>query len=393
VSSDASPLREDELADVAPIIAWSFALPVADCEPWLRKAGLENVRVLRKAGRVEAALLTIPMAQFFGGRSVPMIGVAGVAAPVETRGSGAAHALMVGMLREARARGAALSTLYPATIGLYRKSGYEVAGARYEAKVPVRDIGVRDHETPLRPMTEADAPAVEACYRARAARANGFVDRGAHVWDRVRRPRDVAWPRGFVVEVDGRIEGYAIVHERREPVSPPPVYALHATDLVALTPRAHRRLLAMAADHGTLGSDFHWSGAPNDPFVQLLPRRGVQIRLNFPWMLRLVDLPAALRARGWPRHVDVAIDLDVTDDALPENAGRWSLHVAAGRATVERGGRGAVKIDVRALAALYTCWLDPFAACTAGGLEGDDDDLAALAAAFAGPSPWMPDFF
>jgi hypothetical protein len=48
---------------------------------------------------------------------------------------------------------------------------------------------------------------------------------------------------------------------------------------------------------------------------------------------------------------------------------------------------------VRALAAVSSGHLPPAELRGAGGVEGDDDDLARLGAVFVGPSPWMPDHF
>ena len=387
---DSAPFREEELGAVAPILSWSFGSALGDMEPWLRKAGLDNVRVVRRRGAIEACLVVIPMGQFFGGKSVPMFGVAGVASSVEARGTGASIELMQRTLRELHARVVALSTLYPATLSLYRKVGYESAGGQYEARVPVGAIDVRDRRLPLRAMTPDDDAAIEACYRARATRANGFLDRGPYMWARTRNPRNVAVTRGFVVGEAGHVEGYALLNER---VDAALHYALHASDLVATTPRAHRRLLALAADHGTLGTHFVWRGAPCDPFVQLLPRNGCEVRLVDPWMLRIVHFASAMTARGWPSHVALELDFDVTDDVIAENAGRWSVRIAEGRGEVVRGGKGAIRIDVRALASLYSGWLDPFALAATGGIDAPEGELEKVAVAFAGGAPWMPDGF
>jgi len=110
-------------------------------------------------------------------------------------------------------------------------------------------------------------------------------------------------------------------------------------------------------------------------------------------MLRVLDVARALTSRGWAPHVHLDLDLDVLDDVFPENAGRWTVRIAEGRAEVARGGSGSTRIDVRALAALYSSWLDPVTLVATGGLAANDADAAKLAAAFAGPSPWMPDAF
>jgi predicted acetyltransferase len=213
VTHDDSPAREDELAQVGAMLSWCFGFPAADAEPWLRRAGVENVNVRRRGGAIEAAALTIPMGQYFGGKSVPMVGIAGVGTSAEARGTGAALAIMTRVLHEQRAKGFPISTLYPATLGLYRKVGYERAGARFEARVPLSAIGFQDRALPLRAMAPEDGPAVEACYRAKASGMNGFVDRGPYVWQRTREPRGAQLSRGFVVGEGAHVEGYGYFHE------------------------------------------------------------------------------------------------------------------------------------------------------------------------------------
>jgi predicted acetyltransferase len=372
------------------MLSWSFCFPAADADPWLRRGGIENVRVARDAERVTACLLLIPMGQFFGGASVPMTGIAGVATPAAVRGAGGARRLVLATMRELHAQRVALSALYPATIGLYRSAGYEIAGARYEVRVDPNAVGMRDRGLRLREIGDEDREAVEAAYRTAAVAKAGHVDRGPYVWHRVRTPRGADQTRGFLVEGARGVEGYAYLFEKRLPSGD---YTLHASDLVALTGAAHRRLHTLVADHGTLAQSFAWNGAPNDPFAQLLPRTGTTYTVTNPWMLRVTHVGAALEARGWPAHVRAAVDLDVADDVIPENAGRWSLRVEGGRAEVTRGGAASVRIDVRALASLYSGWMDARALAAMGALDASDADVATLGALFAGPSPWMPDFF
>jgi predicted acetyltransferase len=67
--------------------------------------------------------------QWFGGRVVPTSGVAGVAVIPEARSSGLGRVVLTKLLQEARARGAAISTLFPSTPFPYRALGWEEVGA------------------------------------------------------------------------------------------------------------------------------------------------------------------------------------------------------------------------------------------------------------------------
>jgi predicted acetyltransferase len=359
---------------------------------WLeRVAAMAAVRVVREGGTVIGGLVLLPMAQWFGGRSVPMNGVAAVAVAPERRSRGAATALMRGVVAEMRAGGFPLSALYPATQPLYRAAGYERAGAEYKASVEAGAFDVRDRGLDVRPATAADEPAVEEAYRRRARLGNGALDRGRYVWERLRRPLQ-GTTNGYVVEGASGIEGY--VHYVTEETDAEPPFALRCSDLVALTPAAARRVATFFADHASMTGKVSWRNSPGDPLLAVRREQlPAEVKVWNTWMLRLTDVPAALAARGYAPGVTGEVQLDVSDELLPENAGRWILRVADGRGEVERGGRGALRCGVRGLAPLYSGFQSAAELRASGFVEGDDADLAAATAVFAGPSPAMTDHF
>jgi predicted acetyltransferase len=385
------PEGDAELGALGAILAQVFT--VADgttaTRAWMERVGLANVRVARRGGAVAGGLLVIPMGQWFGGRSVPMAGIAGVAIAPEHRARGVAATLMRETLRGLRADGFALSTLYPATQTIYRRVGYERAGVRMRISVPVKAIDVRDRDLPVRPVTEADHEAVEACYAERARGTAGMLDRSPSLWRRVRG--EPGKMHGYLVEEAGRVTGYTCFQHEPTPEQLP---NLLCNDLVATTPGAARRLLALFADHRSLANDVAWSGGPSDPFLfHLGEQRDAKAAVRFVWMLRVLDVPAAFAARGWPAAVTAQLHLDVLDDVLPENAGRWLVRIEGGRAEARRGGEGRLHCDVRGLAALYAGSVGPADAAAAGVLTGTAEDVAAATAVLAGPTPWMADHF
>ena len=101
----------------------------------------------------------------------------------------------------------------------------------------------------------------------------------------------------------------------------------------------------------------------------------------------------ALSARGYPAGIDAELHLEVRDDLLPSNNGRFVLTIADRRASVRSGGTGQMRLHVRDLAALYSGYMTPSELQAAGSLEGSDAALATAAQIFAGPRPWTPDMF
>jgi predicted acetyltransferase len=114
-------------------------------------------------------------------------------------------------------------------------------------------------------------------------------------------------------------------------------------------------------------------------------------------MLRVVDAPAAIAARGFPAATSLTVPLHIADETRPANSGRWQLTVAGGAGTLDPLGPDAsevpaVTLGARGLAALYAG--TPLvtlrqAGLAAGGTAADD---AALDAAFAA-TPYMLDAF
>ena len=96
---------------------------------------VEELRVLEEDGVRLGLLLARGQPVFWGGRPVPASQVSGLSVGAEHRGRGVATDLLRAYLAEVHERGAAISTLFPAAVRLYRRAGYEYAGTwtLYEA--------------------------------------------------------------------------------------------------------------------------------------------------------------------------------------------------------------------------------------------------------------------
>lgn len=389
------PHRSDaELDAYARIACEAFGVAPELLPLYFDQVGRENVRVARDGREVVGGLVVIPAGQFFGGRSIRMGGVALVATAAHRRGTGAATELLRAMLREQRTLGVPISALYPATVKLYRRSGYEIAGVAGEAKLTASGLDVRERELVARPMTDADDAAVRAIYSELAATQPGMIDRNSFHWYRVRNFRGQK-TRGYVVVRGDAVEGYVFVRD----VSTGSAWSssLFAQDLAYRTPAAARAILTFLSDHRTTRPELLMRVAPADALLSMLGESVYTITQKLPWMLRIVDVAKALEARGYPHGVSATLRLDVHDDFVPEVGGTFVLDVAAGRARVTPAkatpaGDG-LAVDVRGLAALYSGYLTPWQAAMAGMARGSGEALSTAAGLFAGPTPWMRDEF
>jgi predicted acetyltransferase len=343
-----------------------------------------DLRIVRIDGRVAGGLTLIPMGQWFGGRSVPTVGIGGVGVDPQERASGLASALMRGTLEELHASGCALSTLYPATQPVYRRAGYELAGWRVTYSLDANLIDVRDRSLPIEVCDPVEPDPLAPIYTARAQRTNGNLDRSEQFWGRI-----VDNPKGDVqAYLVGDGEGYVVFKQVGHWG-----YDLELRDVVALTPTAGRRLLTFFADHRSFAKKVKWNGPIGDPLAYHLREQHWNVDEVFGWMVRIVDIERALAERGYASTLEAELHLHVSDDVLPGNDGDFVLQVSGGKAQVTRGGRGSLRLDVRGLSPLYTAHQPAEALVALGLAEGTDSELALATTVFAGPAPWLADSF
>ncbi|MBZ0136201.1 MAG: GNAT family N-acetyltransferase [Planctomycetes bacterium] len=384
------PDGDAEKRAYAAIVAEAFAGEFETFNAWVHDFGAD-VRVLRDAG-VLGGLVIYRMGQFFGGVSVPAWGIAGVGVRPELRAKGFAHELMLANLRECHDHGPPISTLYPAAPKLYRNLGWEFSGSRTAIGANLHELALRDHGLTLRPGTPKDDDILGALYSRSHQYENGCLDRSDRIWGRVRRvPVDTPL-FCYIAERDGVPEGYTLYTQKR--ATPNSFrYDMLVRDFVATTPAAAGALIAHFARNRSVANRVQLYVAPDAPvLIELLRTQEVAVEQRMHWMLRIVRVKDALEGRGYNRHVRADAAISVIDEALPDNSGAWTLSLSDGHMTVRRGGQGP-GLDIRGLAAMYSGSMGPPQLRAAGLLAGDDAHDSALAAMFAGTTPWMPDYF
>lgn len=319
-----------------------------------------------------------------------MTGIAGVAVRPDVARSGVATHLMRETMAELAQNGVALSTLYASTQTLYRKVGFEAAGTRYEAVLQPLHIEHDERPLILRSITQADHPRIHALYATLAAERNGHLDRSSYIWNRTIRGRFGVTTYGMVVESGDDVEGYVLY--RKNPTQPP-MHRIWLTDIQASTARAYRHLWTFLRDLSTsVVVEIGFQTSPADAAYLCFSNPRFRMRQTDNWMLRISDPKAALEERGYPAAVKAHLSFELDDDVLPSPS-RFMLHVEDGVGRVEQGGNGSVRLDVRALAALYSGFASPRTLARLDRIQAPEAVLKLAATIFSGPHPWMPDMF
>lgn len=337
------------------------------------------------------AVLTFDFAMTWGGRRVPCGGVSGVVVSPQARGRGAAQRMLAEALRRMDEAGHVLSALYPTTASLYRAAGYEIVGFYRRRRIPVTAIETADVE----PLQWREVPVTSDVLRERyddlAGRTDGWFRVDPQWWAfRAHRQAGDATANRYTYVGARAGADVAAVQYRYDKAED--YYDLEVEVLAGIDVDAIGATLDLLAGHGTTARHVV-TALPTSMLAPHVPQlQRTTTASDWPWMLRLVDAPGAIAARGWPTSVSGSVELDIADERCSGNAGAHVLEVDGGEATLLRGGSGRIRVDIQDLAMLY-------AGCDVPGLRGagrlvgaSTADLDLLAAAFVS-NPSIPLFF
>lgn len=383
------PLGSDLDAE-SKILSIAFGIAPDKSREWVERAGRTLFRRVMAGEQVASVLMLIPMGIYYGGRGVPMTGIAGVAVDPGFRGRGVARWMMTEAVREIGRDGVALSALYSAMHPLYRSVGFEQAGCRFKISVPLHLLpsgSRRFEELPTGAIEQ-----VKTCYQTWGSRCDGHLDRGPYVWARIENWRGTPM-RGFVARDDrGEVEAYVYVHQSgsADPCQP---QLVEVTDLGARTPEGLRALMAFLGGFSSIAGKVTFFGGPSHPLLAMLDDRRYAMDLTDHWMLRVIDVRRALEGRGYARGLRGAATFELSDPVFNEQSGLWTLEVEGGGGHVARGGHDGARVTARALAALYGGHLSARQLRLMGLIEGDDAQVDALDSVFPASGSSMVDMF
>lgn len=178
----------------------AFDAPRVPEERWVQQAASRRTLVAEVDGRAAGTLAIRPFAQHFGGRAVPMGGIAAVAVSPYARGAGVATRLLAEAVPAMSESGQSVSALFASVPPLYRTSGWERAGVLEHVTLDLLTLrGLRPRtRVQLRPAGEADLDALQACYLGVARAVDGSLDRATSA----HRTADLLEPDAVTV-VDG----------------------------------------------------------------------------------------------------------------------------------------------------------------------------------------------
>lgn len=300
-------------------------------------------------GRLVAHAGAWSFGQWFGGGRLPCAGVASVAVAPEARGGGVGTALVRSLLRTVRDQGDVIATLYPMNHGFYRSLGFGPSSVRRRDRIPTRELartrppagaggngrasaggngGAGAGGVTLRPATPDDVYGMEAVLTRRARAGNGLLDHEPRHAARLAGGGSASSYAWVAVDAAGAIAGF-VLSDHVPAVEPGELFSVSVTDLAADDIAVEAALWRLVgADHP--GARAAEASLPAGSLPRLAGEREITPVGEYTLMSRLLDVEAALLARGWPAGADGELVLHVTDPVFAENAGPLRLTVRAG---------------------------------------------------------------
>jgi predicted acetyltransferase len=334
------PWTPDEQTSVLKAVERAF-LSDYDAEAEEPLGMLDHARTLSvwDGGAPVATAASFALQMAVPGTLAPVAGVTFVSVQPTHRRQGMLTALMTRQLDDLRAGGEAVAALWASEPAIYGRYGYGLASRSVKVSLSRGDA--------LRPGVPAggvrEAVPADVVPQLRAVWDRSFPDRPGQFakdepWWEHRlfdppRARDGGTALRCALLDDGT--GYVLFSAKNGWHARGPAGSVTVRELVATSGASSLRLWQFV-----LGLDLvaEWTArfvALDDTlFGGVVDARRLAPQVHDGLYVRLVRLGEALESRRYAADVDVV--LDVTDDRLPDNAGRWRLQAGPDGATCER---------------------------------------------------------
>ncbi|MCT1459762.1 GNAT family N-acetyltransferase [Aestuariimicrobium sp. p3-SID1156] len=321
-----------------------------------------------------------------GGHVEPAAFITDVTVRQTDRRRGLLRTMMVDNLREIRDQGVALAALTATEATIYSRFGFGVSTFHHTVELDISHGFALLHE-PIGPVVQLDpdsprtAEVWEGVFRRFHLQTRGSHGASAHHLDGF--PGLIDWETG---KRDPRTRAVAHLDASGEPDGVLS-YAikdgeLKVVDLVALDANAELAFWDFIGNHDLLTKATCKSVSVESPLRWALrdPRRLTVTNVRDGVWTRILDVPKALRVRGFEHDGEVTLGID--DPSLVRRD-IVRLCVREGVTEVEPfGGEPELQMDVSALGSLYLGGVDALTLFGAGRITGSPEAAARLDALF-----------
>ncbi len=348
------PPRDDEREALAALESNAFRSDMDAARRRASEADLGNILCLFEGDRLASSLKIHPFRAFVGGRKVGLGGIGAVMTFADCQGRGHAGRLLAHSLRDMRRRGQALAELYPFSHVYYGRHGYGRAAEHFHfPNLTQRDLPAFEERHMVRRLDPGEglAPLLRAHSRI-IRRYNLCCERTTDGWRKFMDRREERKTFCYVIRDGGEVIGwFACSNQRRNSTGG------HESTTQSMALSGRRALRAMLGFHAKLPDAVKHISLHLPSDMDLWDETGEPAEkiIRPDQQLRIVDLEAALRLRGYQAGAEGRLVLRIADRDAPWNRGTWAVRWRDGTlASMDRTNRPSdLAADIAAFAQLY----------------------------------------
>ena len=331
-----------------------FTYPVDDTIP--EELSPEQLRIRRgvfsEQGDLLSAMMEIPYEVRFCGQTVKMVGIGGVVTDPVARGGGAIRAIFENDLPNQYREGYVFGALYPFSFRFYGKFGY--VWARFGRNMSFSREAIRADlhraEEIVRVLPGEDDQGMAEIYRAYAADKNLAVLRSEWMWKE--RRSGTPWANlkhAYVLRIGGKPAAYWIGKNEKGGDG----NVLTVQDMAWTCRAGQEAIFAMLRSMNEVGEIRLQARSGFEPALICNEAWDVNAHEDLQGMVRVINAERALALLPAP-VLPGTLTVEVTDEQIVENCGRFTVSCDGYGLSVTRDDRAAAELrcDIRGLTAL-----------------------------------------
>lgn len=340
-----------------------------------------------------------------GGALVPSAGVTMVGVQPTHRRRGLLRALMTRQLRDIASGGEPLALLWASESSIYGRFGYGCASLHAHIEIERAHAWLAEpvERTGSLRLVDGDEAVklLPQVYERVLPDVPGLLARDERWWRHHRLTDHAEDRRGSgplfraVLEIDGRPAGYALYRVRQDWEDGLPNGTLEVVEALATSAQATKELWSFLFGVDLVAKVSAWQLPSDHELFDLIGDfRRLRLGLSDGLWLRITDLPAALAARRYGG--DGELVLEVHDDLLAANHGRWRLVCGGGEGRAEPTEADPdLTLGIAALGAMYLGGRPPRRLARAGLISEHTPGAARRAEVLFGSArqPYCPEIW
>lgn len=267
-------------------------------------------------GELTAGMLGNELMMHLDGETHKMIGIGGVVSHPSYRRDGAVKNILRMLLYYARENGHVYSGLYPFSHEFYRKFGYELACTVKRCTFPINALkGFLMNQESRLLLPDDDREFLAPVYQAYSKRYQLALVRSDKTLRHLTRSNPYAGnDYAYALFENGVANAYVVFTKQDS--------TLNVTDYAFTDEKAFRAVLGFLARFSAEYESVRMTVPDDIPLASLLPNPyDYTSTEDNAYMLRVLNTEKALGAIK--RDFDFSFVLEVQDDFIPENSGRW----------------------------------------------------------------------